>query len=430
MGLCILPTVGLFAWGMSRHSAWHVDGHAERLSNALALTVTLDGVEHPRPGVLRYQGVRAADPETGETVFSCRRVEASSCDVQDSPRPALVLTVERAEICPRQGGRLWRLLQHVMARRAGDENIDVRMLAAEIALQADKAHKNAGKNAVATGKSAPGAVILRGVQASVQTVADGGQAEFKFHVGERTEIAPVQIHVKRDRTTQPPSITFDVIARDEPIPCSLFAPWPGDGASLGEQSRFQGYFFARYQGNESWQGRIVEGKLSGLDLGRIFQQRFPNVLSGQATLVIERADFAEGRLKEAAGSVAAGPGAIGREFFDSAREKLHLRSVSLPADSSDQLPYESLSFAFTIGREGLLIRGTVAARNGFEQTVPILMADANGPILSEPSEQPLPLAALLHALVPESRGQMSPSERADWLTRRLPASESGESRMK
>ena len=45
---------------------------AQRLGWQLGMKVSIDAVAHPRPGVVRYEGLVLANPETGEEVAHCR----------------------------------------------------------------------------------------------------------------------------------------------------------------------------------------------------------------------------------------------------------------------------------------------------------------------------------------------------------------------
>lgn len=413
--LCIVPTIGLLAWGVSRQGSWHVAACAKRLSRQLALAVTIDRVEHPRPGVVRYVGVRVADPETDEMICFCRRILAYHKDVNDRPRPALVLIAEETEMRPGGADRVWRLLQRVMARRMSSDDVDVRLIVGTLVLRADASDE---------------AAFLDDVRASLQTGDDGGLAEFKFKIGEPAAdkagiVAddsrdPFQIIISRDRKATPPEFRFDVDTHGTPLPCDLLGLFIPECKAMGPDSRFQGSFVAK-RDTHGWSGRI-DGRLTGVDLARFFQQRFPDILTGRAMVTIKQADFSAGRLQNAAGSIAAGPGTISRAFFDNASSQLQLRPLPLPADAPDQLPYEILSLDFNVGHDGLKIHGTVADRPASDPTVPIILADTHGPLLSEPVSQPQPASAILHALVPESRAQALPSERTQWLSRWLPLS--------
>ena len=406
VAICIVPTVGMLAWGVSRQSSWHVDACARRLSRQLALDVTIDRVEHPRPGVVRYLGVRISDPETDETICVCRRIKAFRQDVSDATRSALVLNIDEPELRPRRAGQFWQLLQRVMARRMSGDDVDVRLVAKRLVLRTDTDEDLA---------------VLGKVSASLQTGDGGGRAEFKFQIGEPVADntdprRPVKITVSRDRKAAPPEFSFYVNAQAEPLPCSLMGLFIPECKTLGPDSRFKGYLSAQH-GPQGWSGQVVDARLTGVDLAQCFQPQFPDVLAGQATLTLQQANFSHGRLQNAAGSITAGPGTISRVFFDNASEPLQLRPLPLPENAPDQLPYEILSLDFNVDHTGLQIHGTVADHPAADPTVPIILANTEGPLLSEPVTQPLPPSSLLHALVPD------PHKRTAWLSRWLPLSE-------
>jgi hypothetical protein len=76
--LCLLPTCAVALWAASRTGDGHRTRCAEELGRILGLKVTLGGVEHPEPSVVRYTGVVLADPETGESLVSMARLQVQS----------------------------------------------------------------------------------------------------------------------------------------------------------------------------------------------------------------------------------------------------------------------------------------------------------------------------------------------------------------
>ncbi len=415
--VCIMPMCCLLAWGLSRSGPWHISAHARRLENCLGLAVSIDDVEHPRPGVVRYVGVRLCDPETGEIVATFHCLEARRQDVKDRPRPALVLVADSARIRPERFDILPRLLHRVMARRMTRHDIDLRLVIGELKIQDGNnivGEKNTGKNTT----------TLRAVQGSLQTGHDGAQAEFNFRLDSSSDstnqVDPVRIRIRRDRRTTPPALCFDIDSRVTELPCDLLSLLIPQCKSLGPHSRFQGYLCAE-QTTDGWQGRIKDVCLNGIDLARFCGSHFPNTLTGQAQVTIHRASFTAGRLQKAAGSIAAGPGTIGREFYDSLWRQLRLRYRSLPPDGNDNIPYDKLALNFTINHDGLQINGTVP-----KQIQPVILANSVESLLGEPQVQPQPISALLDALVPQSSYQVPATKQIQWLSRRLPLPKEGQ----
>ena len=408
--VCIAPTCCLLAWGLSRSGPWHISAHARRLESCLGLSVSIDDVEHPRPGVVRYIGVRLRDPETGEVVATFHCLEARRQDVTDRPQPALVLDADSAWIRPERFDSLPRLLHRVMARRMTRDDVDLRLVIGELKLQ--DGPEIADKNTT----------TLRAVQGSLQTGHDGAQAEFNFRLDSSSDSAdPMRIYIGRDRRTTPPCLSFAIDSRATELPCDLLALLIPQCESLGPQSRFQGYLFAE-QTTDGWQGSIKDASLSGIDLARLFGGRFPNTLTGRAQVTIRQASFAAGRLQKAAGSIAAGPGTIGREFYDSLSRQLRLYSRPLPPDDNSNIPYDKLALNFTINDDGLHIDGTVP-----DQIQPVILANTVESLLGEPQVQPQPISALLGALAPQTSPRIPATEQTQWLSSLLPLPKEGQS---
>ena len=407
--VCILPTCCLFAWGVSRQGPWHASSYAQRLESRLGLKVSIDDVEHLLPGVVRYMGVRLCDPESGEVVADFHRIDTRRQDVQDRPLPALVLVADSARISPERFDGMLRLLNRVLARRMTRDEVDLRLVIGELKLQSDENNTDGGTT------------TLRDVRGSLQTVENGSQAEFNFRLHPSSDpddpAEPIRIHIRRDRRAAPPSICFDIDSRATPLPCTVLALLMPECKSLGPQSRFQGYLFAEKTGH-GWQGRIKDAGLTGIDLDMMLGSRFPGTLNGPADLTIHRARFSEGRLHEAAGRIAAGPGTVGRMFFDTVSRQLRLPARPMPAGSND-IPYDKLALNFTVDHSGLLINGTVPG-----QIEPVILANNVESLLGEPKTQPQPISALLVALAPQNSCRVPADRQIQWLSSLLPLPDS------
>jgi len=83
---CLLPTLGLAAWAVYRHSAGYVDPLLASWSRSIGLTITVDRLEHLRPAVIRLRDVALSDS-----------------------RQHQVAAVAEAEVETRDGGTLLRL---------------------------------------------------------------------------------------------------------------------------------------------------------------------------------------------------------------------------------------------------------------------------------------------------------------------------------
>ncbi|MBN2292279.1 MAG: hypothetical protein JXM70_07635 [Pirellulales bacterium] len=382
----------------------------------MGLAVSIDDIEHPRPGVVRYHGVRLRDPETGEVVTMIHRIDACCQEVKESSRPALVLIADSAHISPERFDSLPRLLHRVMSRRMTRDNIDLRLIVGKIKLQ--EGEDSAGEHIT----------TLSAVQGSLQTVRDGAQAEFQFRLDSSKNSADptnaVRVRVRRDRRTTPPSLCFEIDSRAASMPSGMLSLLMPECESLGPQSRFRGYLFAE-QTSEGWKGCVKDSCLDDIDLARLLKQRFPKTITGRASVIIQHASFADGRLIEVVGSVAAWQGTVNREFFDTASMQFCISPRDLKLDTRQELPYFKLAFDFSLNHHGLTIHGTIP--NDIRPVTPITMIDAEGPLLGEPKVQPQPIPAWLGVLVAPTSPHIPVTEQTQWLASLLPLPEESKS---
>ena len=77
VALCLVPTLALTSWGIARHLPSHALAYERRLSAALDVTVSVEAVTHPRPGVEVYTGLELRDPETQRLLAQVARLEVA-----------------------------------------------------------------------------------------------------------------------------------------------------------------------------------------------------------------------------------------------------------------------------------------------------------------------------------------------------------------
>ena len=95
--LCLLPTIGMFTWGVSRHLPAEEAAMEERLSELFGLKVTVRSVDHPEPGVVRLRDLVLRHPDltvaSSDTKSSAATISAvpiarlASLEIQQSRRP-------------------------------------------------------------------------------------------------------------------------------------------------------------------------------------------------------------------------------------------------------------------------------------------------------------------------------------------------------
>lgn len=402
--LCLVPTAGVLAWCAWRNRPGHVGAEARRLSRELGLAVALGGVHHPRPGVVLYQGLELADPETGQRVLRCRVLEAQWNEIPDEqrrPRSTLVLVAYQPEIEAAAWHGLEQLFGRILQRQTGRPEIHVRLRAGELTLRAGESSQT-----------------LTELQGGLQALDGGTQAQLSFRLAGVDVPEPVRIHVARNRQTTPPVTSFALDTGGSAVPCGLLGMGLAGLEQLGPRSQFRGILWASQsfagQRPDGWNGEVT-GQLIDVDLGRLVTGRFPHRLSGSGLVTIQSARFQRGRLEAATATVDFGPGVISRSLLRAAVEQLHLIEGAEPAAPGELVPYEQLALAVILDPQGLQLQGRCRAAG-----LGAILVDRRSRLLSQPVFQPQPVVALLQALVPASEVQVPATRQTDWLMRHLP----------
>jgi hypothetical protein len=396
--LCLAPTACVLGWGVARSLPGHRRGEAERLGQLLGLEVMLDGVRHPRPGTVLYEGVELRDPETGLTILRSRLVEAvwtrtAASDGQQ--KSALILFASQPEIETSQVGCLWQLWQRLVVAAPGGQTPELRLTAGELAI------------------NGPRPRTLYDVDAGLGAVPAGVQAEVAFRLADTKTGEPARIRIVRNRQVAPPLTSFEIDTGGGEVPCCLFSEVASGLRVLGGASRFTGYVVANQSSSAEWEGE-VKGKLLDIDFESMVSEHFPHKLSGLAEVAIDRACFRGGRLEEASGTLHAGPGVIGRTLVEAATEHLALPCRPPKADLPDLISYGQIAARFTLNAKGLVIHGDC------EKTArgTVLLAEGQ-PVLSG-MENPVPVVGLIRTLVPAKEVHVPAARQTDWLARHLP----------
>lgn len=402
---CLVPTAIVLAYGV----AWHLPGHArqasQRLSGVLGLKVSLQTVEHLRPGVVRYEGLQLTDTETQKVVFRCRRVEISTQTIADEKagsRECLVLAATEPSLEAEGLKHAWRLLQDLLARRIGDPTVDVRLSADRLIFPTQAAQQAVAdlRGWLRTSGEAPGADVTFRLP----------EAEASQRITLRIVRSTAQDAGSQDRPL--PGTVAIVQTGTTPLPCSLLTavlPWTEPLLP----SQFRGSF-AVAETADGWEGGL-EGEFQNVDLQRLFAGRFSHTLTGPAHVSIERAQFRQGRLQQATGAIVAGPGDVSRSLLDATSQQLGLVRGPDANPTRGLLPYQKLGLWFSLDDRGLTLRGLCPPQDSG-----VILADHYGPLVSQPEWQPQPVAALVRALVSPSDSQVPATRETDGLLRCLP----------
>ena len=393
MALGVAPTLLIAAWCAARHLPGRAAAEAARLCTLLGTSVTLEDVEYPAPGVLRYRGLQVANPETLRPVLRCGVLDAA-WDSQTTPTPMLGLTVSGLEVEAAEADELGRLVGCVLQSRGGQAEPNIRLSAGQVVLRFGAAEQSLG-NVQGVVKTYPGDRVESWLAASC---------------GNAQDATPARLRIVRSRQSSPPTYGFEIDAREAALPCSLLALGLPEMRRLGTSSRFQGYLRASLL-QEGWTGELA-GRLTNVDLGGLMDQWSAHRLTGTAQLTIDQARFRCGRWEQGVGQLEAGPGVVGRSLLAAATLRLGLTSGVRPAQV-DPAPYERLCLRFCLDAQGLWLQG----QSG------VVLADQTQCLLGDPQRQPQSAIALLQALMPEGETPLAVNRQSVRMLEWLPVPE-------
>jgi len=420
--LGLAPTLLIGGWSAARHLPGVVPAEADALARQLGLEVRLEGLQHLRPGAVLYEGIAFLDPDTGQTIFRCRLLEAAwetRINEQGRRRPTINIAASQPEVEAASLDRAWRWARRMLEMRPGRPDVDLRFSADALTL-----------------RSAERSQSLAEVSGLAETLPEGTHARIDFRLVGAAGTEPARFRLIRDCRTAPPMEGFELSTGDGELPTALLAMALGELKPLGERCRFRGNVWAK-DGPDGWEGEF-SGKLVELDLDRLVTDHFPHHWSGHCEATIESARFRGGRLVSAAGTLVAGPGTIDCSLLVAAVERLGLAPgdglvfragenktalLGAATNSSDKknsrVAYRRMAMRFVLDTRGIQIRGQC------DEAEPgtVMTSDDGRRLLGEPSESPRPFAALAQALAPSSALLVPANRQADWLLRRLPLPE-------
>ncbi|MEN6557705.1 MAG: hypothetical protein ABFC54_05960 [Thermoguttaceae bacterium] len=392
------PALVIGVWCAARHAPNQAQTAATELGRRLGLNVTVGDLQYPRPGVVRYHRVEAADPETGRSLFRCRRLEIAEGrrrDARGQWRDTRTVTLLQPELQASALEPIGRRLRSAMDGSTGSLDVDVRWSAAELTLRADSESQT-----------------FCDVAGTLETLPGGVQMQMDFHLAGAKAPEPARIRIVRNRQVSPPASGFELYTGGGPLPCSVLGLALAELKTLGPRCQFSGGVWANEMAG-GWQGEVT-GRLLDLDVGRLVSDYFPDRLTGVGEAAIQTARFRGGRLEAGRITVSAGPGAIDRSLIRAVVDRLGLVSEGTLSEQT-QASYQQLAFSATLDAQGFRISGRCA---GAEPGV--VLCNHQGKLLSEPVRQPAPAAALARALAPQNVVQVPVVRQTDWLLRHLP----------
>src|SRR5262249_28613461 len=147
--------------------------------------------------------------------------------------------------------------------------------------------------------------------------------ELTFSTSEANEAEKVTLHVMRDRRTNPPTSSFELLADEAPLPCALADPLWSAAPWFGPEAEFRGSVTSTEGVDAVWT-TAIRGRFSKVDVRNAIEAHFPHAMRGPAEVVLEEASLLDERLVLAKGTITAGPGHIARSLIESSWLSLRL----------------------------------------------------------------------------------------------------------
>ncbi len=392
--LCAAPTLLIASWIASRAlfgGAASKEEWERELSSRLGMTFTIGEVSYPQIGLAVLTQVELSDLETGQPLARATAIEVTRT-ADGYAIEAVAPEVEAAQV-----GRLSQILHARLLCQGNGGAMRCDFSARELTLN---------------DKDAPRTLV--NLQATLESAETGPRLTASFQWPEAADAGhTLEWSLARNLDLSPPATNLSLNTGKARLPCHLAAHlWPPMNR-LGPE--------AEYCGEVTWlldeqNSAKLCGTFFGVDLDALVSDQFPQVLSGQATVRIERAIIAGGRLHSTVGKVEVSSGGrISRSLLLAAAEHLQLQSEA-GTSGSEVLPYRRLAGSFRIIGSELSLVGTADAGNPG-----VLITSRSVPLLSVPPSHAASAASLARVLLPDSSLQVPLASQTSSLVRLLPA---------
>lgn len=280
----LVPCAGLVAWAVHLRSAAHREALRAEWQRAIGVSLEVEAVEHPRPGVVRARGCRVVAPDGGRLELPAVGIETAPTEVR--------LRIDRL-VCDAAAARL---LGGLVAEWLGREARYPRDCVVEI-------------GACTWSPSAPAA----GLRAECVT-RDGTRAA-RIVLGPAAEGRGAEVRIVRTAAAGGAAARLEVdVAAPEPLPLAIVAAALGrDAAVCGTAATVSGTLHAVRE-DDGWSGTGA-GRFDAIDLAACttgMQAR----AAGLATAVVRRLTWSRGRIQDAEVECVVGRGRVEQRFLD------------------------------------------------------------------------------------------------------------------
>lgn len=395
---CLLPFGLLVGWAVERRSERHRAAIVAEAGRVVGAAVTIDVVEHLRPGVVRLRGVVVAGAD-GRPLLTLPAVE-----VEDSGAEVR-LRVERLACDAAAARWLVRLGWEWLGQDARFPRtclVDV----AELTWHVGGTAGDSRPVATDTGRRSLRVECVARPQARAIRCIRSADGNVTADLVKIVRSLPTP-----EATASTPQWEVD-IAWQEPVPLSVAATLLGGGElSLGVEASVAGTLHASSQGGP-WEG-TAQARLTGLDLAACGTAVGMRAM-GRATVDVSRVAWSGDRLRECDLQLLAGPGRIEQRWLEAVVTALGCRAgpafQSLANDT--ERSFDVAGCVLRVNDRGCSIVSP-APLSG-----PLVVAA--GLSVLDPPAGPVPAERLAWLLAPPRAVQVPSHGPGAWLMSRLP----------
>ena len=394
--LCVFPTLSVIAGIVAFQLPTYKASVQAALARRLGMSVSVDRISKPRPGLTRLVNLCVKAPENGTQVVHVGEVEVSA---------RADITVVRLHRTRMDGANLRGLclaIHNNLLCQPGNAGTPMRIVADNVRVY-----------------DAAGEWLYDQVVADYHGTEAQSRMTCTVHVRLRDTAELFTVIVDRNHASTLPTTSFSVDTQQCHVSCRHLVPlWPFL-SEVGPVTTFQGRLWGMARTASGWQG---EGsfQLSGMEIQPLMKHRWGHQLTGTCEVQCQQLRVINGQVKEFRGSLVLGEGVISDSLVRAAQQHLGAVRDESRYDlvNDGKLAFQALTVDIQLDGAGLELRGR---RHGkYEDAI---LVDAGGNILlREPGSryQPLPAMQLIRLIDPSNKYLVNATTETIGLLRLLP----------
>ncbi len=350
--LGLAPTAGLVAWAVHRRSDAHRAAVEQRWREALGIPLSIRGVEHPRPGVIRGRGC-VRPTAAGRPAVELPLVEVESSGDEDRIRIGR-FTCDAATAATFAGlARQWLADEVRFRRTCIIEVADFGWAAAPPSPDADGLEPPASPLRIEC-VARPGTRALRMVRRAGQTADEVRIVRSGAVVAPDIDRSDEPVSAEQEPAGASISVTADC---QQPVPLAAVIVAVGGGleaAGACGTATITGALEATCD-TRGW-GGTARGRITDIDLESA-AAAIGGRARGRATADVTRLVWEAGRVSEALVECAAGQGAIDGRLFDRIVLALAARPgpAARPLPPGGERPFDEAACLVGVGQHGVQV---------------------------------------------------------------------------